>query len=68
MTFADVSDAASAVEEQERETAIAAARVAPTVPRTGVCLWCSAPVLPAALYCDRFCREDYQKALWAAQQ
>ena len=70
MTFnvGDVTDVASLLEEQERQACIEVARVAPKVAGTGSCVWCSEPVLPAALYCDQFCREDHKISLWAAQQ
>lgn len=67
-TFSDPADHASSIEIQARQRAIEAARSTSAVARTGTCSWCETAVPPAALYCDQFCREDHQKALWAAQQ
>lgn len=66
--YADVSDLATAQEEQAREAAINAARTAPGVPRTGRCHWCDAPIPTEGVYCDHACLADHAKALEAAKR
>lgn len=61
----DVFDAASELEEKQRQAAIAQAlasgrRFASPAP-CGACLNCDEPLPLGELYCDVDCRDDYNK-------
>lgn len=59
MHMADIVDAASALEELQRNQAIAAAR-APAAPKSPVCLNCHEKLKKRFNFCDADCRNDWQ--------
>lgn len=63
--FADPVDKASAIEEESRQRAIAAARAnaKPTILAKGSCYNCEEPVEGKKLYCDADCATDHEKYL-----
>ncbi|CAA0365262.1 conserved hypothetical protein [Alteromonas alvinellae] len=65
--FADPVDKASAIEEESRQRAIAAARAnaKPTLLAKGSCHNCEEPVEDQKLFCDADCATDYEKYLRA---
>jgi len=65
----DISDRATEREEFDRIIALRqqSAR-APDIPATGECHNCAASVPPGARFCDRDCREDWQREQDARQR
>lgn len=61
--MADEFDNASALEELERDLALAN-RHKPSMAPTGYCYNCHAPI-PTGNFCDNDCCEDWQKVQWA---
>lgn len=57
----DVLDIASAIETREREAMLARARNHPSMPAVGACYNCGEGIGPRLLFCDRDCRDDFQK-------
>lgn len=57
-------DEADRADEQAEQTLRAALlRRLPAGPAaTGVCLWCAIEVPPGARFCDRDCRDDWERA------
>lgn len=64
----DDMDRASAQEELARETAIAAAKLKPALPATGYCYFCSEPISMGERWCDRHCRDDWEREQAALKQ
>lgn len=66
-----VDDQATAVEEREREAALAAQRDraarAPRLP-DGVCANCLAELKAGQRFCDQDCRDDYEKRVAARRR
>jgi hypothetical protein len=59
----DVSDAATRQEEMMRDLSLLrAARHEPALPDTGECYWCSDGVPPGHRFCDKECRDMFEKA------
>ena len=58
----DPSDVASDNEQTERETAVSAiqAKIKPIV-KSDICLSCEKPTLSGRRWCDKFCRDDWEK-------
>jgi hypothetical protein len=58
----DQFDRASALEEKERNDAIAAARADKEhLPPTGYCYYCGEGVRGGRRFCDAHCRDDYDE-------
>lgn len=58
----DEFDRASALEQKERDDAIAATLAnKPNLPPTGYCYYCSEPVRAGHRFCDALCRDDYDE-------
>ena len=58
----DFSDYATRHEELMRELALRrASNHAPDLPAVGACHWCSASVPDGARFCDRDCRDDFDR-------
>ncbi len=58
---ADPLDVASRLESSEREACLAAARNRPVMPAVGACYNCGEEIDPGLVFCDRDCRDDYEK-------
>ena len=59
----DLSDSATQQEELMRELALRrAANHAPDLPATGECHWCGSLVAEGHRFCDRYCRDMFDKA------
>ena len=58
----DVSDQATRQEELMRDIAMKrASNHPPHLPAVGACHWCSASVPAGARFCDRDCRDDFDR-------
>lgn len=58
----DFSDYATRHEEFMRDIAMKrAGNHAPDLPAVGACHWCSASVPDGARFCDRDCRDDFDR-------
>jgi hypothetical protein len=57
----DVLDQAAALAQAETDACVAAARNHPAMPAVGACYNCSEPLRPGLLFCDRDCRDDFEK-------
>ena len=57
----DEFDRASELETAEREARLQAARNKPTMPAVRACYNCGERLNPGLLFCDRDCRDDYEK-------
>ena len=58
----DVSNQATRQEELMRELAIKrAANNVPVIPATGACHWCDALLPVGARFCDKDCRDDWER-------
>lgn len=63
---ADHNDMASAVEELDRQVALAN-RSRPNMPFTGRCYWCNEKICRGN-FCDRGCCEDFLRRRYANSQ
>lgn len=57
----DDFDRASDLEQQQRELALRQARGQPTMPAVGACYNCGEDLPPGRLFCDKDCRDDFEK-------
>lgn len=57
----DEFDRAQQLEEAEREAAIRAQQAKLRMVACGACHNCNEPLPPGMLFCDRDCRDDYEK-------
>jgi hypothetical protein len=57
----DQFDRAQQLEEADRERCLAAARNRPSLPACGCCYNCNQPLPAGNLFCERDCRDDYEK-------
>lgn len=57
----DVLDQASNLEAAEREACLARARNHPSMPAVCACYNCGEELAPGLLFCDKDCRDDYEK-------
>ncbi len=65
----DECDVASVREELDRRLAISAARQnGSTLAATGFCLSCGAQLDEGARFCDKDCRDDYERVQRAAKR
>lgn len=58
----DEADRASLEEERALREATYRASRTPHLKPTGVCHWCDEPVEENRIFCDRDCREDWERA------
>ena len=56
-----MDDADVAEKHQRAEIQRAIRNRRPTLPYTGNCHWCDAPVGPRQQFCDADCRDDYEQ-------
>ena len=62
--MADEIDIANDRAQQDLDAALARARChEPPLTPTGRCYNCNEPVLAVALFCDSYCRDDYEHRL-----
>jgi hypothetical protein len=59
----DQFDRATALEEAERDACVARARNKPTMPAVCACYNCNEALAPGMLFCDKDCRDDFEKRL-----
>ena len=57
--MSDDLDRASEIEQQQRDDAIAKARIKQKTLYTGRCLWCN-DTIHSGLFCNIYCHEDYE--------
>ena len=57
--YPDPIDFAADLAERERQASLTVRK--PTLARTGYCHACGEPLLPAAIFCDAECREQYER-------
>lgn len=63
--FADMSDK---LIEAFTAAAVARASGKPVMKATGQCRFCEEPVNPGLLFCDRDCRDDFERELLALRR
>lgn len=64
--MADEADYADFLQQQRLDSAIAAVRQKPApLPLAGFCHHCGDPVHETALFCDAYCRTDFDRAVAA---